>query len=157
MNVLEFLKQDHQEAMSMMNQIESANTGGKQAKTDLFNQLKSALTLHTRMEEQIFYPELENHQETRDLIREAYSEHQEVDELLAEISALSPISGDFSDKLAELRDSVEHHVDEEENQLFPKVRQIIDQNQLDEMGRRMMEMKQGMRQGKSATANTKRK
>ncbi|HKY05967.1 MAG TPA: hemerythrin domain-containing protein [Blastocatellia bacterium] len=157
MNVLEFLKQDHQEAMSMMGLIENANTGGQQVKMDLFNQLKGALTLHTRMEEQIFYPELENHQETRDLIREAYSEHQEVDELLAEISALSPTSGDFSDKFTELKDSVEHHVDEEENQLFPKVRQIIDQEKLNEMGRRMMEMKQGMRQSKSVTANTKRK
>lgn len=157
MNVLEFLKQDHQQAMNIMNQIETANTGGQQARTDLFNQLKSALTLHTRMEEQIFYPELENHQETRDLIREAYSEHQEVDELLAEISSLSPTSGDFNNKIAELRDSVEHHVNEEENQMFPKVQQILGQDQLNEMGRRMMEMKQGMRQSKSVTANTKRK
>ncbi|HET9530417.1 MAG TPA: hemerythrin domain-containing protein [Blastocatellia bacterium] len=153
MNVLEFLKQDHKEAMNMMNQIETANAGGQKSKMELFNQLKSALTLHTKMEEQIFYPELENHQETRDLVREAYSEHQEVDDLLSEISGLSPTSGDFADKIAELRDAVEHHVGEEENQMFPKVKQIIGQEQLNNMGRRMMEMKQG----KSATATTKRK
>ncbi|HWP43129.1 MAG TPA: hemerythrin domain-containing protein [Blastocatellia bacterium] len=152
MNVLEFLKQDHQEAMNMMQQIEKANVGGQKAKMDLFNQLKSALTLHTSMEEQIFYPELENYQETRDLVREAYSEHQQVKDMLSEISGISASDEEFLSMIAELRESVQHHVREEEDEIFPQVRQILDQKQLNDMGRRMQEMKQG----KTVTA-TKRK
>jgi hemerythrin superfamily protein len=153
MNALEFLKQDHQSAMSLFDRLENANTGGQKAKMDLFNQLKSALTLHTSIEEQVFYPEIENNQETRDLVREAYKEHQEVDDLLTEISALSPSSEEFSSSISELREAVEHHVEEEENEMFPKVMQILKQDRLNEMGRRMQEIKQG----KSATATTKRK
>lgn len=152
MNALDLLKMDHQEAASLMDQIEAADSGGQKSKTELFNQLKSALTLHTRMEEQIFYPALENHQETRELVKEAFSEHKEVKNLLSEISGLSPTSNDFMNKIAELRDNVDHHVEEEETEMFPKVKQVLSQGQIDEIGRRMQEMKQG----KSTTATTKR-
>jgi hemerythrin superfamily protein len=153
MNALDLLKMDHQEAASLMDQIEAADSGGQKSKTELFNQLKSALTLHTRMEEQIFYPALENHQETRELVKEAFSEHKEVKNLLSEISGLSPTSNDFMNKIAELRDNVDHHVEEEETEMFPKVKQVLSQSQIDEIGRRMQEMKQG----KSTTATTKRR
>jgi len=153
MNALDLLKKDHQEAARLMDQIETAADGGQNSGVELFNQLKNALTLHTRIEEQVFYPALENHQETRDLVKEAYTEHDEVKNLLSEISGLSPSSKEFMNKLTELRDNVEHHVEEEENEMFPKVKQVLSQNQIDEIGRRMQEMKQD----KSRTATTKRK
>ena len=153
MNALDLLKKDHQEAARLMDQIETAADGGQNSGVELFNQLKNALTLHTRIEEQVFYPALENHQETRDLVKEAYTEHDEVKNLLSEISGLSPSSKDFLNKLTELRDNVEHHVEEEENEMFPKVKQVLSQNQIDEIGRRMLEMKQD----KSKTATTKRR
>jgi hemerythrin-like domain-containing protein len=153
MNALDLLKKDHQEAARLMDQIETAADGGQNSGVELFNQLKNALTLHTRIEEQVFYPALENHQETRDLVKEAYTEHDEVKNLLSEISGLSPSSNDFINKLTELRDNVEHHVEEEENEMFPKVKQVLSLNQIDEIGRRMLEMKQD----KSKTATTKRR
>ena len=153
MNAIDLLKQDHQEAASLMDQIDTADSGGKKSKMELFNQLKSALTLHTQIEEQVFYPALENHQETRDLVKEAYSEHREVKNLLSEISGLSPTGNDFMNKFTELRDNVEHHVEEEENEMFPKVKQVLSKSQIDEIGQRMQEMKQG----KSKTATTKRR
>jgi hemerythrin-like domain-containing protein len=153
MNALDLLKKDHQEAARLMDQIETAVDGGKNSGVELFNQLKNALTLHTSIEEQVFYPALENHQETRDLVKEAYTEHDEVKNLLSEISGLSPSSNDFINKLTELRDNVEHHVEEEENEMFPKVKQVLSLNQIDEIGRRMLEMKQD----KSKTATTKRR
>lgn len=152
MNAIELLKQDHQEAMGMMDQILTADKGDRSAK-QLFTELKAALTLHTQMEEQVFYPALEHHKETSDMIQEAYGEHQEVDELLAELSTLAPSNDEFMDKLTEMRDAIEHHVEEEENEMFPKAEQILGQTRLQEMGRQMQQMKQG----KSATATTKRK
>jgi hemerythrin-like domain-containing protein len=147
MNAIELLMQDHKEAASMMDQLETADKGDRSART-VFLQLKEALTLHTQAEEQVFYPALKNHEETKDMIPESLEEHQEVDQILAEMSSLSPGDDDFMDKLTELRDAVEHHVEEEENEMFPKAEQILGQNRLQEMGSQMQQVKQG----KSATA-----
>lgn len=144
MNALELLKQDHQEASNMMDKLEMND----QSDMQMFSQLKQALTLHTKMEETLLYPALEEHEETRDMVQEAYEEHQTVDEILAEMSGLAPTNEDFTRKLAELRENVMHHVKEEENEMFPKVEQVLGRDRLQEMGRQMQQMKMG----KSATA-----
>jgi hemerythrin superfamily protein len=151
MNAIEMLMQDHKEAAGMMDQLETADKGDRSAK-DIFLQLKDALTLHTQVEEQIFYPALKSHEETRDMIPESLEEHQEVDQILAEMTSLNPGNDDFMDKLTELRDAVEHHVEEEESEMFPKAEQILGENRLQEMGRQMQQMKQS----KVATATNKR-
>ena len=138
MTATELLKNDHAEAASMMDELEGA--GGASAGRETFGRLKAALTLHTEMEEQIFYPALEEFDETRGLIQEAYKEHRQVKELL---SRMDGQGGDFSDNLSELRGAVEHHVEEEENDLFPKAERLLGESRLQEMGRRMEEMKRG--------------
>ena len=152
MNAIELLKNDHQEASSLMEQIELADKGDRSAK-ELFTQLKQALTLHTQVEEQVFYPALKSFEETKDMVPEALEEHQEVDDLLAEMAALSPGNDEFMDKFTELRDAVEHHVEEEENEMFPKAEKALGESRLQEMGRQMQQMKEG----KSATATNKRR
>ena len=87
------------------------------------------------------------------MVPEALEEHQEVDDLLAEMTALSPGNDEFMDKFTELRDAVEHHVEEEENEMFPKAEKVLGESRLQEMGRQMQQMKEG----KSATATSKRK
>ena len=151
MNAIELLKQDHKEARGLMDQIETADKGDRSAK-DLFMRLKHALTLHTQIEEKIFYPALRDHDETSDMIEESFREHEEVDQLLAEMTALNPRNDDFTDKLVELRDAVEHHVDEEESEMFPKAEKILGRERLVEMGRQMQQMKQSQ----SAAATTRR-
>lgn len=138
MTAIELLKNDHAEAASMMDELEGA--GGASAGRETFDRLKGALTLHTKLEEQIFYPALEEFDETRDLIQRAYDEHRQVDELL---SRLGGQRGDWEGDLRELRGAVERHVDEEENGLFPKAERLLGESRLQEMGRRMEEMKRG--------------
>ncbi|HVG17919.1 MAG TPA: hemerythrin domain-containing protein [Blastocatellia bacterium] len=150
MNAIELLMQDHKEVAGMMDQLETADKGDRSAR-DTFLQLKNALTMHTQIEEQVFYPALKNHEETRDMIPESLDEHQEVDQILAEMSSLSPGNDDFMDRLTELRDAIEHHVEEEENEMFPKAERILGETRIQEMGRQMQQMKQG----KSATAINK--
>lgn len=147
MNAIELLMQDHKEAAGLMDQLETADKGDRSAK-NVFLQLKDALTMHTQAEEQVFYPALKNHEETRDMIPESLEEHQEVDQILEEMSGLNPGNDDFMNKLTELRDAVEHHVEEEESEMFPKAEKILGESRLQEMGRQMQQMKQG----KSATA-----
>src|SRR5436853_1683649 len=151
MNIIEMLTQDHQEASAMMDRIESANAGDPSVMMT-FNQLKEALTLHAEIEEQIFYPALRNNDETADQIEESFEEHQEVKDLLAEMSGLQGGNDEFMSMMSDLRDAVEHHVEEEENELFPQAQQILGDSRLQEMGQQMMQMKQG----KSATATQKR-
>lgn len=153
MNAIELLKQDHKEAMGMIDELQTADKGNTASTKQLFTQLKDALTLHTQMEEQVFYPALENHEETADMIQEAYSEHQDVDDLLAEMATMQAGNDDFMDRLTELRDSIEHHVGEEETEMFPKAERVLGDSRLQEMGRQMQQMKQG----KSATATPRRK
>ena len=150
MNAIELLKQDHREAEGLMDQIKTADKGDRSAK-EIFMQLKAALTLHTEIEEQIFYPALRDHEETSDMIPESLEEHREVDQLLAEMTTLNPRNDEFMDKLTELRDAIEHHVEEEETEMFPKAEKVLGQSRLDEMGRQMQQMKQG----RSATATNR--
>lgn len=142
MNAIELLMQDHKEASGMMDQLEMADKGDRAAK-DTFLQLKEALTLHTQMEEQIFYPALKNFEETRDMIPESFEEHQEVKDMLEEMSGINPGNDEFMDKLTELRDAIEHHVEEEENEMFPNAEKLLGQTRLQEMGRQMQQMKLG--------------
>src|SRR5215213_3310809 len=102
MTATEILKQDHREAIGLFERLEGADeaAGAGGSKDELFDRLKGALTLHTKLEEQIFYPALENFDETRDIIQESYEEHRKVDQLLAEIN---PAGSDFASKLSELR------------------------------------------------------
>lgn len=138
MKATELLKQDHKEAMSLINQLESVGSQG--ANTETFAKLKAALTLHTQLEESLLYPALENFDDTRDQVRESYREHKQVDELLAEM--MKP-ADDWSDKLSDLKDDIEHHVDEEENEMFPKAERLLGEERLEEMGRQMEEAKRG--------------
>lgn len=144
MNATELLKNDHKEALAIVEQLENGGDGAPDMA--LFNQLRSALKLHTKLEEKFLYPALQNFDETRDQVEEAYEEHKEVDELLARMSTPGE---DWNDQLDELKDDLEHHIEEEENDMFPKAQSLLGQSQLEEMGRQMEEMKQ---QGKAATA-----
>ena len=153
MNAIELLKKDHQEAMELMDQLEGMGATAGAGQKELFQRLKNALKLHTSMEEEIFYPALENFDETRDMVAEAYQEHEAVDELLAEMSTLPTGDQEFMDRLAELRDNVENHVDEEEGEMFPQAEQLIGQSRLQDMGRQMQQRKQG----RSVATTTSRK
>lgn len=159
MDAIELLTKDHQEATLLLDELESAdfdqletadeNTPAVRGHQDTFRKLKNALTMHTQLEEQIFYPALEGFDETRALVEEAYQEHQGVDDLLEELTALNPTDEDWAEKIEELRASLDHHITEEENEMFPKAEEIIGQSELEKLGDQMEQMKN---RGAAATA-----
>lgn len=89
------------------------------------------------------YPALQQFDDKRDWVGEAMREHQQVEQTLKMMAAKSPEQQDFQSHLQELMQEVQHHVGEEENDIFPKLQQRCDPQQLQEMGRQMMQMKQG--------------
>jgi len=132
MDALELLKQDHQAVKDLFDQIDDAEDGKQRKK--LFDQIDTQLNIHAHIEETVFYPEMQKIDELKDMVEEALEEHQEVKTLLEEIEGLDPDGDQFSASLEELMENVEHHVAEEEDEMFPKARERCDQATLDRLG-----------------------
>jgi iron-sulfur cluster repair protein YtfE (RIC family) len=138
MDAIDLLKQQHREALSLLERLEGTAARRSSARSELFEQLRDALTLHTKIEEEVFYPALENFTETSALIKESYAEHRHVDELLERMSSAEQANNtDWPQLLAELKRAVTHHVDEEENQLFPQAARLLTRDQLADMTNEM--------------------
>ena len=131
MDAFELLKADHKKVAQLFDRLDSAN--GK-AKLDVFRQIKSELELHTHIEEKFFYPALEKPEETHDLTLEAYEEHKVVKTLLAELSGAKTADDEWQAKAKVLRENVEHHVEEEENELFDKADDALSDEEIDDLG-----------------------
>ena len=146
MDAFNLLKTDHRKVAELFDQLESAN--GK-AKLQVFAQIKTELELHTHIEETIFYPALEDPKQTHDLVLEAYEEHDVVKKLLAQLSKAKSANEEWEAQAKVLRENVEHHVEEEENELFPKTRAALSQEEIETLGEQMENEKQ-RKQGRTA-------
>jgi iron-sulfur cluster repair protein YtfE (RIC family) len=151
MNALELLKTDHQKVSELFEQLSDADN--LQEKQKLFEQIRTELETHTHIEETAFYPVLEEYEELKDQVAEAYEEHQEVKTLLGDISGLTADAENFDDKVSELQENVEHHVDEEENEMFPQIEQLIAQTELQRIGSELELAKKEFKKSSSATTS----
>lgn len=152
MDAFNLLKEDHRKVDALFDQLESAT--GK-AKLTVFNQIKTELELHAHIEEKIFYPALEEPEETHELTLEAYEEHAVVKNLLKELGRAKSANEEWEAQAKVLRENVEHHVEEEENELFPKAESALGEEEIVELGERMMaekEKKQGRGAGKGSSS-----
>jgi hemerythrin-like domain-containing protein len=143
MNAIELLKEDHQEALDLLGKLEQADQkpGTDPTDTEKFNRLNEALKLHTKIEEEYLYPVMEELEETRGLIETAYEEHERVEELLAQLSAKAPKRPEFQELLVQLKEALETHIRKEEDELFPKVEENLDSEELEVLGSRMEQLK----------------
>ena len=142
-DAIALLKQDHKNVRQLLKKLESAEEGDK--RLQLFNQIESELKVHTQIEEEIFYPafhEAAEGEKDEHLYYEAVEEHHVVDMVLPEITDTDENSDEFAAKGKVLKDLVEHHIEEEEEQMFPKARKLMDPSDLKELGRRLDERKQ---------------
>jgi hemerythrin superfamily protein len=133
MDALQLLKQDHQKVKKLFEQGQHAED--KKQQKQIFKEIKSELETHARIEENIFYPAMEEHEELKDMVLESIEEHKQLKTVLREMSKLSPGSGRFKPKFKVLKDDVEHHaIEEEEGKMFPKIREIVDDEELEQLG-----------------------
>jgi hemerythrin-like domain-containing protein len=152
MDAFSLLKADHRKVAELFERLEQ--TDGKR-KLDVFAQIKTELDLHAHIEEKIFYPALEKPSETHDLTLEAYEEHKQVKTLLRQLSRARTASEEWQAKAKVLQENVEHHVDEEENELFKKAGSVLSDEEIDELGLRMEEEKARKQGTKSSTGSKK--
>jgi|GEM_PF-275309 len=134
MDAFELLKADHKKVAELFDLLERAS--GKR-KLDVFKRIKSELEVHTHIEETILYPALEKPKETHDLTLEAYEEHKVVKTLLAELSGAKSANDKWQAKAKVLQENIEHHVDEEEGELFKKADDALSDEEIEVLGDRM--------------------
>jgi hemerythrin superfamily protein len=142
MDAIEALSKDHRAVYQLFEQIEKTDNRGVQNRTQLFQELRRELELHTQVEETIFYPEMKKYEATRNLVGEALDEHGEVKQMLQQIGRLSAEDEQWSELINELKLAVQHHVREEEGQIFPAARKELDQTRIDELGQQIQQVKQ---------------
>ncbi|HEU0047448.1 MAG TPA: hemerythrin domain-containing protein [Nitrososphaera sp.] len=142
MNAFTLLKEDHDKVAGIFEQLEPTTERGVKTREELFTRLKNELDVHTRIEEEIFYPALRDADQTHDIVLEAYEEHAVVKELLAELESLSKDDETWGAKLKVLQENVEHHVEEEEGEMFPEARKVLSTTEADALGERLEAAKQ---------------
>ncbi len=137
------LKDDHKEIKRLFREFEQAGANATKTKGALVERIIGALTVHTYLENEVMYPEVRRLlPEVEDDVLESYEEHHVADVLCLELSMMKPDDERFNAKVTVLIENVEHHIEEEEEQWFPKVREGIGRKDLQEIGERMLELRQ---------------
>lgn len=135
MDLYQLLKQDHLKAKRLLERINQTSNGGSKSRQRLFAELKQELELHTEVEETHFYPALKRHDETKDLVEEALADHEEVQKLLEELDQVDQEDESWADQFAELQESVEHHIEQEETELFRLAQEVLETSKADEIAK----------------------
>jgi iron-sulfur cluster repair protein YtfE (RIC family) len=148
MNAFDLLKEDHKKVADILEKLEPTSERALKTREELFTKLDSELEVHAAIEEQIFYPALKEADETRDIILEAFEEHRIVKQFLKELGSMPKDSEVWTAKLTVLKENIEHHVEEEEGEMFKKARKVLTDEQAEELGARMEAAKKKL----SATA-----
>jgi len=128
-DAIELLRGQHEVVKALFSKLEKA---GDDAKQELFEQIADALAVHAAIEERHFYPATKNAR-TADLLQEAAEEHLAAKRIIADLLEMPPEDPQFDAKVSVLKEDVEHHVEEEENDLFPKVRKMLKQDELEDL------------------------
>ena len=136
MDAITLLKQDHRTVDSLFQRYESGLA--PEQNREVVEEIIRELSVHAVIEEQVLYPAMRRaFPGGDDLAEEGIDEHQEVKETLAELDGMDPTDGAFDQRVRSLIGDVRHHVEEEEEEMFPKLQQAVSQDQLDEMGASM--------------------
>lgn len=152
MNAIELLKEDHDKVDQLFQQVEASSEDGE--KLELFQQIKQELDVHAHIEEAIFYPFLlENgDEEIQKITKEAIEEHRQAKMFLREIDNLSEDSDKVEPKLKVLMEDIQHHVMEEEGEMFQMCEEQFDETQLEELGAELEAEKKKFMKSSSARA-----
>jgi hemerythrin superfamily protein len=129
------LKNDHKEMRRLFRKFEQAGDRAAATKAGLVDQILEALTVHTYIENEVMYPAVRDRlPDLEDDVLESYEEHHVADVLCMELAPMKPDDERFDAKVTVLIEIVEHHIEEEEDEWFPKVREGLGRKQLQEIG-----------------------
>jgi hemerythrin superfamily protein len=142
MDALELLTADHNRVRGLFSRFQAAEGENDAQAARLAAKIFEELEIHTKIEEEIFYPEVTRlKDEIHELVTEGLEEHHVVDSLMEEVRVLTPSDEQWAAKMKVLIENVEHHAEEEEQEMFPKVRQAMNDDARTELGQRLEAMK----------------
>jgi hemerythrin superfamily protein len=146
-DAIALLKEDHKKVKGLLSQLEKTTERGAGRRKALLGKIEKELKVHTRIEEEIFYPAYRDaveKKEDRKLYQEALEEHHVVDLVLPELKRVDPAGEVFGAKAKVLKEIVEHHADEEEEEMFPRARKVLEAAELKDLGARMAARKKAL-------------
>jgi len=142
MDAIQLLKDDHDTMKEMLTELEGTTERGTKTREALFARVREELTVHEAIEEEIFYPALKEHPKAKEVVLEAYEEHGVVDMIMAEIEGVPFDDERWGAKFTVMKENIEHHIEEEEQEMFKQARDVFDRDELEALGQRMMSRKQ---------------
>lgn len=143
-NAIELLKQDHRKVEKLFKEVEEATNFT--VKTELFGQIAAELEAHITAEEVALYPKAERLEQTKGQALHSYKEHSDIRKCIEEVKKGNPSKEDWARKLQDLKETVEHHVSEEEGDFFPKIERYFTVYELEVVGREIENSKQQSKQ-----------
>jgi len=144
------IRQDHKKVEGLFKKFEQ--TKGSQAKRRLAENAMTELEVHAALEEEIFYPAVKKEVDDGSMVQEALEEHQTVKQLISELKGMEEADEEFESQFSQLIENVQHHVEEEENEMLPKVEKS--ELDLNSLGEQMSQRKQELQNGGRATKKT---
>ncbi len=142
MDAIQLLKDDHDAMKKLLTELEGTTERGVKTRQELFAKVREELTVHEAIEEEIFYPALKEHPKTKEITLEAFEEHHVVDMVMAEIESVPFDDETWGAKFKVMKENIEHHIEEEENEMFKQARDAFQKQELEELGARMAARKQ---------------
>ena len=137
MDAIALLKKDHMTVKRLFERFEKARSGKK----EIADRIVKELAVHAAIEEQLFYPAVKDAEPTRDLVLESYEEHKQMKMVLSDLASADKKTPEWKAGLKVLMEDVQHHVGEEEKELFPKVSKLQSKQELEDLGARMEQLK----------------
>jgi len=146
MDALKLLKEDHDRIKPLLAELKETTDRAEKTRGDLYSRIKEELTIHEIIEEEIFYPTLKEHPKAREIVLEGYEEHDVVTRLMGELDGMAATDETWGPKAKVMAENVEHHIEEEEGEMFKTARQVFEGDELEELGERMERRKQTARE-----------
>ena len=145
-DAISLLEEDHKKVMGFFKDFEKARAENR--KQELYEAIRQELTIHTTIEQEIFYPACQEDQEED--VAEALEEHHIIEDLLHELESFGPSDEEFDAKMTVMMENVEHHAkEEEEKKMFPQAKKDLGMERLRELGDRMERRKMEIQGGQA--------
>jgi hypothetical protein len=139
--IYDLLKKDHRTVLDLLNKLDGTSEKDEADRKKLFAQLKQELDVHKEAEEKTFYRELKKHDDAREDVLESLEEHRVTDKILRDIEAVEVGDERWGPRVHVLKEILEHHIEEEEDDIFEAARKNLDKSQAEEIGARFAEAK----------------